>query len=112
MGSSIFIFFFVGWDRSNLRHQIYSALFVSTELRKGKILQFKQNFIFQAIIIKGEYIKRVDNLRKENDRYSDKIYQENFKTGYLLLPFLNYTSLPHLISGKQQIGRDIFLINS
>jgi hypothetical protein len=35
-----------------------------------------------------------------NDRYSDKIYQENFLTVYLLTPFLNYTSLPPLISTK------------
>ena len=33
-------------------------------------------------------------------KYSDKMYQENFKKVYLLTHFLNYTPLPPLISGK------------
>ena len=37
---------------------------------------------------------------KGNDRYSDKIHQENFKTVYLLILFLNYISLPPMISAK------------
>ena len=35
-----------------------------------------------------------------NHRYGDKFYQENFKTVYLLTPFLNYTPLLPLIFGK------------
>ena len=32
--------------------------------------------------------------------YSDKMYQKNFKTVYLLTSFLNYTPLSPLISDK------------
>jgi len=37
---------------------------------------------------------------KGNDRYSDKMHKENFRTVYLLTLFLNYTPFPPLIFGQ------------